>query len=78
VYWFLFARRISPKRNRISARRGAGVRRHLVAADFAASTALLTSSAFEAGKRPMTSEVSAGLRFSNHSPEADFTHSPPM
>jgi len=50
----------------------------LVLASFAAATALLTSSAFDAGKRPTTSEVSAGLMFSNHSPDADLIHSPPI
>ena len=45
---------------------------------FAASTARLTSSSFEAGKRPTTSDVSAGLTLSNHSPDEDLTHSPPM
>jgi hypothetical protein len=74
----LLRMRISPRRKRISARRGAGRRRQRSAAPFAACTASSTSSAPETGKRPTTSRVSAGFASSNHSPEAEATHSPPM
>src|SRR5690242_1260311 len=62
----------------ISARTGAGTRRQVSNARFAAATASFMSCAFERGKTPMRSRVSAGLRFSNVWPERDGTHSPSM
>src|ERR1039458_10738630 len=68
--------RISAARKTISARRGAGTRRHLAKARLAASTAASTSALFERWKMATTSRVSAGLRSSNVWPLADSTHSP--
>src|SRR5215472_13614388 len=67
---------ISAARKTISARRGAGTRRHLTKARLAASTAALTSSLFDFWKMPTRSRVSAGLRFSKVSPVEESTHSP--
>jgi len=58
--------------------RGAGVRRHRSNAPWAALTAAFMSSLVERGKRPTTSRVSAGLTFSNISPDSLGTHSPLM
>src|SRR6266404_5762156 len=62
----------------ISARRGAGTRRHLAKARLAASTAASTSALADFWKMPTTSRVSAGLRSSKVSPVEDSTHSPSM
>src|SRR5208282_2783918 len=70
--------RISAARKTISARRGAGTRRHLANARLAASTAASTSALFERWKMATTSRVSAGLRSSKVCPPADSTHSPSM
>jgi hypothetical protein len=67
--------RISPTRRRRW--RGAGVRRQPSKASPAAAMASSMSFAVECGKRPMRSRVSAGFRFSLHSPEPR-THRPPM
>ena len=48
---------------RISARLGAGTSRHVAKAFLAAATARSTSSAWEEGNAPTTSEWSAGFRF---------------
>ena len=53
-------------------------RRHFFAAACAASTAASTSVSFDFGKRPITSLMSAGFTLSNHSPDEDCTHSPPI
>ncbi len=55
----------------ISARRGAGTRRHFTNARLAASTAASTSALADFWKIPTTSRVSAGLRFSKVSPVLD-------
>src|SRR6202051_5391474 len=68
--------RISAARKTISARRGAGTRRHLAKARLAASTAASTSALADFWKIPTRSRVSAGLRFSKVSPVEDSTHSP--
>src|ERR1035438_679381 len=68
--------RISAARNTISARRGAGTRRHFANARLAASTAASTSALFDRWKMATTSRVSAGLRSSKVCPLADSTHSP--
>src|SRR6202167_924444 len=70
--------RISAARKTISARRGAGTRRHLAKARLAASTAASTSALADFWKMPTTSRVSAGLRSSKVSPVEDSTHSPSM
>src|ERR1035441_5573995 len=70
--------RISAARKTISARRGAGTRRHLAKARLAASTAASTSLVLERWKMATTSRVSAGLRSSKDCPPADSTHSPSM
>src|ERR1700722_3048288 len=70
--------RISAARKTISARRGAGTRRHFVKARLAASTAASTSALADFWKTPTTSRVSAGLRSSKVSPVEDSTHSPSM
>src|ERR1035438_6330830 len=70
--------RISAARNTISARRGAGTRRHFVNARLAASTAASTSALFDRWKMATTSRVSAGLRSSKVWPPTDSTHSPSM
>src|SRR5260370_9935617 len=62
----------------ISARRGAGTRRHLTKARLAASTAASTSALADRWKIPTTSRVSAGLRFSKVWPVEASTHSPSM
>src|ERR1700693_32524 len=67
---------VSAARYKISARRGAGKRRHCLNAAFAAPTASLTSSCVEDGKIPTSSPVLAGLRFSNVLPPRAPTHSP--
>src|SRR5437660_10934172 len=67
VYFGLSRIRISPTRNRISARRGAGVCRQGSKALAAAAIASSTSSSVERGNRPTTSRVSAGFLFSSHS-----------
>ncbi len=69
---------ISAARKTISARRGAGTRRHLAKARLAASTAASTSALADFWKMPTRSRVSAGLRFSKVSPVEDSTHSPSM
>src|ERR1017187_2075589 len=68
--------RISAARKTISARRGAGTRRHLANARLAASTAASTSALFDRWKVATTSRVSAGLRSSKVRPLTDSTHSP--
>src|SRR5580704_11275439 len=60
----------------ISARRGAGIRRHLAKAAFAAPTAASTSALPDLWKMPTTSRMSAGLQFSKVSPVDASTHSP--
>src|SRR6266851_1022706 len=62
----------------ISARRGAGTRRHFTKARLAASTAVSTSALPDRWKIPTTSRVSAGLRFSKVWPVEASTHSPSM
>src|SRR5215210_495269 len=66
-----------PKRNSISPRFGAGVRRQSSYAALAASTARSTSSALDLGKTPSVSPV-AGLVVSKVSPDEASSHSPPM
>src|ERR1700682_1520345 len=78
AYSSLRSIRISAARNTISARRGAGTRRHLAKARLAASTAASTSSLLERWKMATTSRVSAGFRSSNVCPPVDSTHSPSM
>ena len=63
--------------NRISARFGAGTRRHDSNARFAAAIAASASSVVESGNSPIRSSVLAGLRFSNVAPDSDGTHFPP-
>src|ERR1700687_2705773 len=72
----LRSRRSSAARNRISARFGAGTKRHVLQASFAASTAASTSSSAEDTNIPINSSVFAGLRFSYAFPLRDSTHSP--
>src|SRR5271157_4805948 len=62
----------------ISARRGAGTRRHFLKAWRAASMAWSTSSLADFWKMPTTSRVSAGFRFSKVRPVRVSTHSPAM
>src|ERR1700681_2257847 len=78
AYSSLRSIRISAARNTISARRGAGTRRHLAKARLAASTAASTSALLERWKMATTSRVSAGVRSSKVCPLADSTHSPSM
>src|SRR5882762_3263258 len=66
----------SAARNKISARFGAGISRHVLYASFAASTAASTSSPVEDTNIPINSSVFAGLRFSYAFPLRDSTHSP--
>ena len=61
----------------ISPRRGAGTRRQLSKAAFAASTARSTSSGPDLGKAPIVLPF-AGFVLSKVSPEAASTHSPSM
>ena len=68
----------TPNHRTLAAVFGGLKNRQRFAADFAAATAAFTSSSLEAGNRPTTSVVSAGFTLSNHSPDEDFTHSPPM
>src|SRR5712692_6797148 len=68
----------SAARNKISARFGAGIIRHVWYASFAASTAAFTSSSVEDTNIPINSSVFAGLRFSYAFPLRDSTHSPLM
>src|SRR4029077_4557100 len=70
--------RVSAARYRISARLGAGTKRHVWNASLAASTAASTSSAVERGNIPTNSRVFAGLRSSNAMPLEASTHSPLM
>ncbi len=65
------------KRKMISPRRGAGTRRQLSKAAFAASTARSTSSGPDLGKAPIVLPF-AGFVLSKVSPEAASTHSPSM
>src|SRR5271167_1983859 len=60
----------------VSARRGAGTRRHFLKAWRAASIAWLTSSLPDFWKMPTTWRVSAGLRFSKVRPVRLSTHLP--
>jgi hypothetical protein len=69
--------RISAARYRISPRLGAGTARQRGNASRAAATACSASSGPDSAKVPMTSEVSAGFRFSNVRPEAAGTQAPP-
>src|SRR6266851_3334680 len=62
----------------ISARRGAGTRRHFAKARLAASTAASASAFADFWKIPTRSRVSAGLRFSKVWPVEASTHSPSM
>src|SRR3984957_9974299 len=68
----------SAARYKISARLGAGTRRHFLYACLAASTAASTSSDVEDTNIPTSSSVFAGLRFSYAFPLRDSTHSPLM
>src|SRR5260370_19858207 len=70
--------RVSAARYKISARLGAGTRRHDWYASAAARTAASTSSALERGNIPTNSRVFAGLQSSNATPLGDSTHSPLM
>jgi hypothetical protein len=55
---------MSPTRRSTSPRAGAGVLRHVSKPRFAEATARTTSSRPDFGKRPTTSETSAGLTLS--------------
>ena len=68
----------APTRRSTSPRAGAGVRRHRSNPRAADATARSTSAAFESGKRPIRSRVSAGLRFSKYSPLAGAHQAPAM
>ena len=65
-------------RRSTSPRAGAGVARHVANPRLADSTAASTSSALESGKSPIRSRVSAGLRFSNYSPDSGDVNCPAM
>src|SRR5688500_8273852 len=62
----------------MSPRSGAGVARQISNPRRADATARATSSEFESGNCPITSEVSAGLTLSNVSPDDAAVHAPAM
>src|SRR5438309_7234780 len=70
--------KVSAARYKISARLGAGTKRHDSNASAAARTAASTSSAVDRGNIPINSRLFAGLRSSNARPLEDSTHSPLM
>src|SRR6185369_15645894 len=74
----LFLRSSSPARNRISPRRGAGIRRQSEKAALAAVTARSTSSCPESGASATVLRLSAGLRLAKRLPSTASDHLPAM